>query len=418
MDQPGRRISTVSKAHDMRVAVVHDWLVDYGGAERVLEEILTLFPDADLFTLIDCPPADRRAFIENRKITTSFLQKFPFPDKLYRKYLAFMPLAVEQFDLSEYDIVISSSHAVAKGVLTHGDQVHISYFNGLMNYAWGQYHFYLKDAGLDRGLKGLLAKLILHRIRLWDVAAANRVDRYIANSASMANDIKRIYGRTSTVIYPPVDTDSFTFEPEKGDYYLAVARLVPIKRIDLIARAFSMMPAKKLVIIGDGPEMDRIKAVSGDNVHFHGARRREVVAAHMAKARALITASTEPFGIASVEAQACGTPVIAYGKGGALETIINNETGLFFYRQRPEEIVKAVNRFESPDCDFDPRVIRNNALRFSRENFRKNFKAFVEKSIAGESRSGPMVLRRGKERAPMSSPSGERELISELISTD
>jgi glycosyltransferase involved in cell wall biosynthesis len=385
MDQPGRRISTVSKAHDMRVAVVHDWLVDYGGAERVLEEILTLFPDADLFTLIDCPPADRRAFIENRKITTSFLQKFPFPDKLYRKYLAFMPLAVEQFDLSEYDIVISSSHAVAKGVLTHGDQVHISYFNGLMNYAWGQYHFYLKDAGLDRGLKGLLAKLILHRIRLWDVAAANRVDRYIANSASMANDIKRIYGRTSTVIY---------------------------------ARAFSMMPAKKLVIIGDGPEMDRIKAVSGDNVHFHGARRREVVAAHMAKARALITASTEPFGIASVEAQACGTPVIAYGKGGALETIINNETGLFFYRQRPEEIVKAVNRFESPDCDFDPRVIRNNALRFSRENFRKNFKAFVEKSIAGESRSGPMVLRRGKERAPMSSPSGERELISELISTD
>lgn len=391
---------------NMRIAIVHDWLVTYGGAEHVLEEIIKLFPNADLFSLIDCIPDDERAFIGNKTVTTSFLQKFPNPRKFYRKYLPLMPLAVEQLDLSGYDLVISSSHAVAKGVLTYGDQIHISYFNGLMNYAWGLYHFYLKDANLEKGVKGLFAKLMLHRIRMWDVSTANRVDRYIANSAHMARNIRRIYGKPSTIIHPPVDTDNFTYNPHKEDYYLAVARLVPIKRVDLIAQAFSDMPDKNLIIIGDGPETSRIKSVSGSNVAFMGNCNKEVVSTYMAKAKALITASEEPFGIASVEAQACGTPVIAFGKGGALETIINNETGIFFYNQHADDIVDAINKFETSGLGLDPHTIRNNALQFSKESFRNKFMKFIEEAIADNLSTNRLVLRRqqeGTKRVPVAS---------------
>lgn len=382
---------------NMRIAVVHDWLVTYGGAERVLEEILKLFPHADLFSLVDGLAEDEREFIGHRKVTTTFLQRFPNVARHYRKYLPFMPYAIEQLDLSDYDLVISSSHAVAKGVLTYGDQTHISYFNGIMNYAWGLYHFYLKDGGLTSGLKGLFAKLMLHRVRIWDACTANRVDHYIANSGHMARNIRRIYGKPSTIIHPPVDTEKFTFCDDKDDYYVAVARLVPIKRIDLIVEAFKQMPTKRLVVLGDGPEMDRIKALAGDNVELLGNSPQATVARYMANAKALITASVEPFGIASVEAQACGTPVIAFGRGGALETILENQTGVFFLRQQAEDIVDAVERFDRISGGFDPHAIREQALQFSKESFRRKFMAFVESALADEDRRNTLRLTRPPE---------------------
>ncbi|UCG60511.1 MAG: glycosyltransferase family 4 protein [Candidatus Zixiibacteriota bacterium] len=364
-----------------RTAIVHDWLVTYGGAERVLEAILEQFPDANLFSLYDFLEPDQRNFIRNKPVITSFLQKFPLAKTRYRDYLPLMPLAIEQFDLSEYDLVISSSHAAAKGVITGPAQLHICMCYSPARYAWDLTHQYLKEAGLNRSLKGWLAKYILHRFRLWDRSSSVGVDEYIAISHYISRRIKKVYGRDSTVIYPPVDSDTFQLCVDKDDYYMTSSRMVPYKKMDLIVRAFSLMPNRRLVVIGDGPDYAKVRSVAGDNIQLLGYQPGDVLKQYMRRAKAFVFAAEEDFGIAPIEAQACGTPVIAFGKGGILETVINGETGVFFDRQDEQEIIRAVSYFERNSDRFDPETIRRNALRFSKDRFHEEFRDFVDNAI-------------------------------------
>lgn len=364
-----------------RVAVVHDWLVTYGGAERALKAILGCFPGADVFTMVDFLPAEDRGFLAGRNIVTSPLQRMPGARRRYRAYLPLMPLWVEQFDLSGYDLVISSSHAVAKGVLTGPDQLHLCYIYSPMRYAWDLQHQYLRETGRDRGVVGWATRYLLHRLRMWDVRTAHGVDRFIAISRFIGRRVTKAYRRDSSVIYPPVDVDAFSLEGRKDDFYLTASRLVPYKRIDLIVEAFRHIPDKRLVVIGDGPEMRKIRSLAGPNVTLKGHQPGGVLADHLQRARAFIFAAEEDFGIAPLEAQACGTPVIAYGKGGALETIrgLDHErpTGLFFQDQQVESLVDAIHHFET--LTISPEACRENALRFNAGRFRTEFMALVER---------------------------------------
>jgi len=366
----------------LKIAIVHDWLVIYAGAEKVLEQILLLYPEADIYSLIDFLPKDQRNFILNKEVHTSFIQQLPFAKKRYRNYLPLMPLAIEQFDLSNYDVIISSCYAVAKGVLTNSDQLHICYCHTPIRYAWDLYHLYLKEQGLDRGLKGRIAKLILHYIRIWDCTAANRVDHFIAISKYIAKRIKNIYGKNSTIIYPPVDVERFGLYTKKENFYLTVARIVPYKKIDLIVDVFSKMPNKKLVVIGDGPDFRKIKSRDRKNIELLGYQPFEVLKNYMQRAKALVFAAEEDFGIVPVEAQACGTPVIAYGRGGALETVIEGKTGIFFKEQTVESLIEAINKFEKEQDRFDCYEMRKNAERFSNDRFKREFRELVEKVSA------------------------------------
>jgi glycosyltransferase involved in cell wall biosynthesis len=367
----------------MRVAVVHEWLVDYSGSERVLEQMLKIFPDADLFAVVEFLPSNLRFFIRNKPVKTSFIQRLPFAQKKYRTYLPLMPLAVEQFDVSEYDLVISSSHAVAKGILTGPDQLHICMCYSPIRYAWDLQHQYLKESGLTKGLKGWIAKAILHYMRIWDYRTASGVDKFIGISNFIVRRIKKSYGREATVIYPPVDVEHFTCCEKKEDFYLTTSRMVPYKRIDLIVDAFTAMPERKLIVIGDGPDFQKVKAKAGHNITFMGFLPFEKLRDHMQCARAFVFAAEEDFGIAPLEAQACGTPVIAYGKGGVLETVCGldkeNPTGIFFPEQTVASLIDAVCRFEQESDRFNPLVCRQNAVRFSPDRFRGEFSAFVEK---------------------------------------
>ncbi|MFH2035109.1 MAG: glycosyltransferase family 4 protein [Candidatus Zixiibacteriota bacterium] len=365
----------------MKIAIVHDWFVTYGGAERVVSEMLKLFPSADLFALYDFLPERDRIHIMNKKVTTSFLQKMPFAKKKYRSYLALMPLAIEQFDLSQYDLIISSSTAVAKGVITGPYQLHIAYVNSPIRYAWDLSQQYLNEAGLNRGFKGMIAKIILHYIRLWDIRSSFGVDYFIGNSKFIAGRIGKVYHRQAHFIYPPVDIESFVLETEKDDYYLTVSRMVPYKKIDMMVEAFTEMPDKKLIVIGDGPDYKKIKQKAGDNITLTGFLSSGEIVQYMKKARAFVFAAEEDFGIVPVEAQACGTPVIAYGRGGTLETVIANKTGIFFGEQTKESLKKAIIEFESIVHLFDPTELRKNALRFSPQRFNGEFISFINKVI-------------------------------------
>lgn len=367
----------------MRVAIVHDWLTVYGGAERVLEQIIEIFPDADIFTLFDFLPEDSRGFIQNKRIQTSFIQRLPLARKKYRLYLPFMPLAVEQFDLSKYDLVISSSHAVAKGVITGPEQIHVCYCHTPIRYAWDLQHQYFHETGLKSGVKGALARVILHYLRMWDVRTANGVDYFIANSHFVAKRIWKTYRRDSVVVYPPVDVDKFALSTTKEEFYLTVSRMVPYKKIDLIVEAFSYMPDKHLVVIGDGPDFKKVRAKAGPNVTLMGYQPFPVLLEYMQRARAFVFAAEEDFGIVLVEAQACGTPVIAYGKGGAAETVIPGETGVLFDEQSVSALVAAVRVFESHANRFDPVLIRKNAERFGIPRFKKEFKAAIDYALSG-----------------------------------
>lgn len=369
----------------MKVAIVHDWLVTYAGAERVLEQLLNIFPEADLYSIVDFLPENNRAFIKNKKVTTSFIQNLPKAKTKYRNYLPLMPLAIEQFDLRGYDLIISSSHCVAKGVITGPDQKHICICYTPVRYAWDLQGQYLRESGLNKGLKGWLAKAILHYIRLWDLRTVNGVDEFIAISDYIKRRIWKIYRRESKVIYPPVDVESFEFCEKKGDFYLTASRMVPYKKMDLIVEAFSKMPDKKLIVIGDGPDFNKIKAKATKNITLMGYQAFEVLKDHMQRAKAFVFAAEEDFGITPVEAQACGTPVIAYGRGGALETIIDvdNEkaTGVFFEEQTVESICKAVAKFEEVKDKIKPQVCRTNAARFSNERFLNEIKKVINTKI-------------------------------------
>lgn len=361
----------------MKIAVVHDWLVTYAGAEKVLEQILKIYPNADLFSLVDFIPDNKRNFLLGKKVRTSFIQKLPLAAKKYRSYLPLMPLAIEQFDLSEYNLIISSSHAVAKGVITGPDQLHICYCHSPIRYAWDLQSQYLKEANIEKGIKSLLARYVLHKIRSWDYRTANGVDHFISNSEYISRRIWKVYKRDSTVIHPNVSISEFDVKKNKEDFYLTASRMVPYKKIDLIVKAFSTMPDKKLIVIGDGPQFEKVKALATPNINILGYQEFDILKDHMQRAKAFVFAAEEDFGIIPVEAQACGTPVIAFGKGGALETVVDGITGIHFKKQTVESICLAVRKFES-SSQFDPLKIRSHAEKFSTEKFSEKFKQFVE----------------------------------------
>ncbi len=373
----------------IKVAIVHDWLTVYAGAERVLEQILILFPGADLYSICDFVAPEDRSFLHGRTPRTTFIQHLPGAKRHYRQYLPLMPLAIEQLDLSGYDLVISSSHAVAKGVLTGPDQWHVSYVYTPMRYAWDLQHQYLRESKLDRGLKGWLARYMLHRLRIWDMRTAPGVDHVVASSAYIARRINKVYGRASTVITPPVDVAAFTMQTRKDAFYVTASRLVPYKRVDLIAQAFAAMPSRRLVIIGDGPERGKIEAIARGcpNIEMTGHASTEVMRDLMQRARAFVFAAEEDFGIAPLEAQACGTPVIALARGGALETVRDGTdgsepTGVFFGTQDVGAIQDAVDTFERLDGSIRAQACRTNAERFSAATFRAAFSALIDRDMA------------------------------------
>ena len=373
----------------MKIAIVHEWFDSYAGSEKVLEQMLKVYPEADLFAVVDFLPQNKRWFIQNKNVTTTFIQKLPKAKNKFRKYLPLMPLAIEQLDLRKYDLVISNSHCVAKGVITGPNQLHISYVHSPIRYAWDLQQQYLEEANLQHGLKGWVAKIILHYMRLWDSRTGNNVDYFISNSKYIAKRIQKCYRRTAQVIYPPVAVNDFTICKQKEDYYLTASRMVPYKKMDLIVEAFSKMTDKKLIVIGDGTQFEKVKsqAKKFENIVLLGYQTFEVLKEKMQKSKAFVFAAEEDFGIVPVEAQACGTPVIAYGKGGALETVINydkeNPTGIFFKEQTADSIVNAVKIFEKNIKLFKPENCRKNAERFSEARFRNEFKQFIENKIEG-----------------------------------
>ena len=363
-----------------KIAIVHEWFASHAGSEKVVEQILRLYPNADLYSLVDFLSPAQREFIAGKPVKTSFIQSLPLARKHFRSYLPLMPLAVEQFDLSHYDLIISSHHAVAKGVLTRPDQLHISYVHTPLRYGWELQHQYLQQANLTKGTKSWLTRAILHYMRLWDVACANRVDAYVANSRYVARRIEKTYRRSATTIYPPVEVQRFKADRPREDFYLTVSRFVPYKRVDLTVQAF-MQLGLPLVVIGDGSGDKRLKQMAAGgqgNIQFLGKQPDSVVEDYMQRCRGFIFPPEEDFGITPVEAQAAGAPVVAYAKGGQAETILQEKTGYLFCHQTVESLVQSVKRLEASVDQFEAGVLRQNAERFSTAQFRLAFQSFVE----------------------------------------
>jgi glycosyltransferase involved in cell wall biosynthesis len=368
----------------VKYALVHEWLTPKatGGSELVVQEILKHI-DADIYALIDFESTNSQSYLFGRKIGTTFLQHLPFARNGVQKYLPLLPLAIEQLDLRDYDVILSSSHAVAKGILTTPQQLHICYCHTPMRYVWDMTFDYLRNSNIGRGLIGWLTRYILHQMRQWDTLSANRVDYFIANSIHTAKRIWRCYRRKATVIYPPVNIERFPFLEQKEDYYLIVSRLVSYKQVSLIVEAFNQLEYP-LVVIGTGPELQKIHQLAKPNVQVLGFCENRVVEQYMAKAKAFVYAACEDFGIVLVEAQACGTPVIAYGAGGALETVRDirqhpdSPTGLFFRTQNKEAIVEAVKTFERSKQTFNPAMCRLYATEFAPKIFSERYLKFLE----------------------------------------
>jgi len=358
----------------LKVAIVHEWLTTLGGSEKVVLEFKKIFPDAPIYTLFY--DKDRLSkYFNNMDIRTSYLQKIPFAKKRHQFFMAFMPKAFEGFDLREYDLILSSSSAFSKGVITSPDSIHICYCHTPPRYIWDLSYEYLESL---KGIKRWYFKNKIHYLRLWDRLAADRVDYFIANSNFIAKRIKKVYRRDSAVIFPPVDVDYFTpSNEEPEDYYLIVSRLVPYKRIDLAIEAFNKI-GKKLVIIGDGPEYVRLKNMANKNIEFLGHKKDNEIREYYRKCKAFIFPGLEDFGITPVEAQACGRPVIAYGKGGVLDTVIDGKTGIYFHNQTVEDLIKSIYVFEDKIAIFDKNIIRTNAEKFSPGIFREKMSKFIE----------------------------------------
>lgn len=366
----------------MRVAIVHDWLTSYGGAEKVLKAITEIFPSAPIYTLVYNKKTVEKIFgQENKKIFPSFIQHIPFSTKIYRNLLVLFPLAIESLDLREYDLIISTSHSVAKGVLKRADQFHISYIHTPVRYAWDMYHDYLELSDLKTGVKGFLAQLILHYIRIWDYISSQRVDFFIANSQTIAKRIKSVYGKEAVVIYPPVDLERFLdknpLSIKKENFFLTVSRLVQYKRVDLIIEAFNKI-GEKLVVVGDGPDYKKLKSIAKKNIVFTGEISDEELTELFLKARAFVYCAFEDFGISPVEAQAAGTPVIALGKGGTSETVINNITGILFPEQNLDSLLSAIKQFLIQEPNFSREKILENAKRFSKQRFIQEFSTLLK----------------------------------------
>jgi glycosyltransferase involved in cell wall biosynthesis len=364
----------------VRIAIVHEWLGPWGGSEQVVACMLEVFPQADVYALVHDPDRLRGTPLEQTPVRTSFIQSLPQAKERYQLYLPLMPLAVEQFDLRPYDLVISSSHAVAKGVLTRADQPHISYIHTPMRYAWELYQAYLTESRLDRGVKSWMARLVLHYMRLWDVSTSNRVDVYLTTSPYVARRIQKVYRRKAQVLYPPIDVDRFRHDLPREDFFLAMSRFVPYKRMKLIVETFSEM-GKPLIVIGDGPEFEDVKRAAKPNVQLLGHQPNGTVTDYLQRARALVFAAEEDFGNVPVEAQAAGCPVIAFGKGGVLETVTgwpaSDPTGVFFSAQTTDSLQAAVQLFEDHEDSFTPEACRRNVERFRWSHFQRELRATV-----------------------------------------
>lgn len=356
---------------EKKIAIVHDWLIDMGGAEQVIVNFKKIYPQAPIYTLL-CNEERLVDDLKETNIHTSFLQK---KKKItdHKKYFPLMPLAFENFDLNEYDIILSSSSCCAKGVLTKPESIHICYCHTPMRYAWDQREQYLENT---KGIKRKLIKFLLHYMRMWDYISANRVDYFIANSTEVQKRIKKHYGRDSIVINPPVRCKLFDISQNDGDYYLVLSRLVKYKRYDLAVKACNELN-KKLVIIGEGPEKEKLQSIANENVTFLGRQPDEVVKKYMSECKALIFPGKEDFGIVPVEAQASGRPVIAFGEGGVLDSVIPNKTGVFFYEQTVESLKEAIKKFEN--MKFDKNEIRKHALEFDESIFQQKMKQYIEK---------------------------------------
>lgn len=369
----------------MRLALVHDFFCNLGGSDVCVRHFHELWPDAPIYTIVVYDRNRRHPLLQGMELHTSFVQRLPFASRVHQPYLPLFPLAVESFDLRGYDVVLSSSHACAKGVITCPDTLHICYCHTPMRYAWDLREQYVGRSGALRNpLAMLLARLIMHYLRLWDAATAARVDYFIANSRNVAARIARYYRRQAEVIYPPVDTGYFTPAPEgppPGDYYLYVGRLVPYKRVDLAVRACTELGVP-LKVVGTGSEFRRLKALAGPTVQLLGEQPREVVRELLRRCRAFLFPGEEDFGIAPVEAQACGRPVIAYRAGGALETVVEGKTGLFFDAQRVESLIATLRAFEQggAGAQFSSQTIRTHALQFDQDHFRSRIRQFVEEA--------------------------------------
>jgi glycosyltransferase involved in cell wall biosynthesis len=359
-----------------RVAIVQDALPFVGGAERVLERVLELFPEAPVFTLVYRPEPFNGTVIASHTVYTSFINRLPGAHRHHRWYLPLYPLAIEQLDLRPFDLVLSFSYAAAHGVMTRPNQLHISYTYTPMRQAWHHNQDYLHAAGVSRQIIRLGAPLVLHYFRLWDQSAVKRVDQLIACSRWVAGNIWRAYRRPAQVIYPPVEVERYQFELPREGYYLAVSRLEPHKRLDLIVEAFARS-GLPLIIIGDGQERDRLSKLATANIQFLGRQPDPIVADRLGRARGFVMAAEEDFGIAAVEAQAAGCPVIAYASGGALETVVDGKTGLLFREQSAACLVQAVQEFERISARFDVKILRRHAEQFNPQRFQDAFHSSV-----------------------------------------
>lgn len=362
----------------MKVAIVHYWLVTMRGGEKVVEALCELFPQADIFTHVYDPEA-MSLTIKLHKVTTTFIQKLPKAKTKYQSYLPLMPLALEQLDLREYDLVISSESGPAKGVITRPDAVHICYCHTPMRYVWDMYHDYRETAGV---LTKLLMPPLIHYLKLWDYVSSARVDHFIANSSFVASRIAKHYRRNATVIHPPVASTDFVVSTERADFYLMVGQLVRYKQTGIAVEACNAS-SRKLVVIGDGEQLKELKDMAGPTVTVMGKQPFHVIREHYSRCKALLFPGVEDFGIVPLEAMASGRPVIAYRKGGALETVIDGVTGLFFDQQTPAALNDAMTHFESAGESFDPVAIRNHALTFDKESFKEKIAEYVDFVLKG-----------------------------------
>jgi len=366
------------KLKDLKVAIVHDWLVSLGGAERVVESFLKLFPQADLYTSVYDPKKVK--LFKNRQVRTTFLQHWPLAKSKHQLFAPIRPLAFESIDLKGYDLVISSSSAEAKGVITGTDTLHISNIYTPVRYYWSGYKEYYANPGfgfLNPIVRYFMPKMT-KKLKIWDYAAAQRPDSLIAISKTVSERINKYYNRPSTVIYPPVDVQRFENSSPKSDYYLVVSRLVPYKRVDLAVEACTSLN-RKLVVAGRGPELKNLKKLAGSSVEFVENPTDEDITKLYSKARGFIFSAEEDFGITPVEAMASGTPVICYGKGGATETVVDGKTGVFHDKQSVESLSQAINKFES--IKFDKKHIKQRASDFSEDKFLNLFGGYVVEEL-------------------------------------
>ena len=378
----------------MKVAIVHDWLTTWAGAEKALAELLACFPQAEIFTTVNFLADKNIPCLAERNIHTSFIQKLPGARKHYRRYLSLMPMAVEQFDLKGFDLILSSSHAVAKGVISDPGALHVCYCYSPMRYAWDMQHQYLRQSGHEKGLLSGIMRWQLHRLRQWDYLSAQRVDHFVAISHYIKRRIETFYRRDASVIYPPVEVEKFRHDRPRESFYLTASRMVPYKRIDLVIEAFNRTPERELVVIGEGPDYKALKALAGQNVTLLGYQSDDVLIDHLERTRAFVFMAEEDFGILPVEAQAAGAPVIGYGVGGMRETIEENVSGLFVAEQTATSLLATLSHFEAAQSalatgknngapqPFSPELCSQNALKFSSSRFRQAIKVIVQQHMS------------------------------------